>query len=167
MSTRRAWVGLGSNLGDSAATVRAGVRALAALPATTIGPSSSLYRSAPVGVLDQPDFCNAVAGVDTALSPLALLAGLQQIEQHYGRVRTRRWGPRTLDLDLLLYGDRRVEETTLTVPHPRLHERAFVLLPLAELAPTVQVPGLGRVDALAAALPAQGVRAWESKHGCT
>lgn len=160
MNPVRAWVGIGSNLGDAAACVRAGAQALAELPGTSAGPVSSLYRTAPVGVTDQPDFCNAVAAVDTSLPPLELLAGLQRIEQTHGRVRTRRWGPRTLDLDLLLYAKHVINEPTLTVPHSRLHERGFVLVPLAEVAPSWQVPGRGRVDELAAAVAASDVRPW-------
>lgn len=161
MNAARAWIGVGSNLGDAAAYVRAGAQALADLPDTQAGPVSTLYRTAPVGVTDQPDFCNAVAAVDTSLPPLELLAGLQWIEQAHDRVRTRRWGPRTLDLDLLLYGDRVVRESNLTVPHPRLHERAFVLVPLAEVAPCLSVPGAGRVDELTAAVSGQDVQPWE------
>lgn len=161
MSGVRAWIGLGSNLGDAASRVRAAVGVLAGLPETAAGPVSSLYRSAPVGVTDQPDFCNAVAGVDTALPPLDLLASLQAVERDHGRVRTRRWGPRTLDLDILLYGDEVIDEPALTVPHPRLHERGFVLIPLAEVAPMLMVPGIGRVATLAEAVETRDVTPWE------
>lgn len=156
----RVWIGLGSNLDDPAGQVRAGLTALAGLPDSRPGPVSDLFRSAPVGVTDQPDFCNAVAGLDTDLEPLALLEALQAIEQAAGRRRTRRWGPRTLDLDILVYGDRRIDLPTLTVPHPRLAERAFVLVPLVSVAPNLDIPGQGTAATLAAGLGDQGVRPW-------
>ncbi|MDT0617729.1 2-amino-4-hydroxy-6-hydroxymethyldihydropteridine diphosphokinase [Salinisphaera sp. P385] len=156
----RVWIGLGSNLDDPAGQVRAGLTALAGLPDSRPGPVSDLFRSAPVGVTDQPDFCNAVAGLDTDLEPLALLEALQAIEQAAGRRRTRRWGPRTLDLDMLVYGDRRIDLPTLTVPHPRLAERAFVLVPLVSVAPNLDIPGQGAAATLAAGLDDQGVRPW-------
>lgn len=158
----RVWIGLGSNLDDPAGQVRAGLTALAALPDSRPGRVSELFRSAPVGVTDQPDFCNAVAGLDTDLEPLALLEALQTIERAAGRRRTRRWGPRTLDLDVLLYSDRRIDLPTLTVPHPRLAERGFVLVPLASVAPDLQIPGKGAAATLAAGLDDQGVRPWEA-----
>ncbi len=158
----RVWIGLGSNLDDPAGQVRAGLNALAGLPDSRPGPVSELFRSAPVGMTDQPDFCNAVAGLDTDLEPLLLLEALQAIERAAGRCRTRRWGPRTLDLDVLLYGDRRIDLPTLTVPHPRLAERAFVLVPLASVAPDLQIPGQGAAAALAAGIADQGVRPWEA-----
>lgn len=136
-----AWVGLGANLGDARAALCDAVRALAALPGTGVQGLSSLYRSAPVDA-GGPDYLNAVAQLQTTLTPLDLLHALQAIEQAAGRERPYRNAPRTLDLDLLLYGDERLESAELTVPHPRMHERAFVLLPLAELAPQ-------RVDAAA------------------
>jgi 2-amino-4-hydroxy-6-hydroxymethyldihydropteridine diphosphokinase len=139
-----AWIGLGANLGDARAALRAAVRALAALPGTRVLRVSSLYRSAPVDA-GGPDYLNAVAELDTPLAPLALLHTLQSIEQAAGRERPYRNAPRTLDLDLLLHGDERLDSPELTVPHPRMGERAFVLLPLAELA-----PGLVRAEQLAA-----------------
>lgn len=139
-----AWIGLGANLGDARAALRAAVRALAALPGTRVLRVSSLYRSAPVDA-GGPDYLNAVAELDTPLAPLALLHTLQSIEQAAGRERPYRNAPRTLDLDLLLHGDERLDGPELTVPHPRMGERAFVLLPLAELA-----PGLVRAEQLAA-----------------
>lgn len=151
MKTRRAWIGIGSNLDDPRAQVCRALAGLAALPECEPGPASSLYRTAPVGETGQPDFCNAVAAVDTRLEPLALLRELQALERAQGRVRDRRWGPRTLDLDLLLYGDEIIKRPGLTVPHPRMHERAFVLVPLAEAAPELEVPGHGPVAGLAAA----------------
>ncbi len=135
-----AYVGLGANLGDAHAALEAAVEALAALPQTRLVARSSVYCSAPVDS-SGPDYLNAVAALGTRLAPHALLAHLQEIELRHGRERPYRNAPRTLDLDLLLYGDQTVDTPTLTVPHPRLHERAFVLLPLAEIAPGIQLPG--------------------------
>ncbi len=143
-------IGLGSNLNDPAGQVRAALSALAALPESELVAASSLYRNPPMGPQDQPDYVNAVALLRTALEPLPLLAELQAIERRQGKRFLRHWGPRTIDLDLLLYGDRRIREPRLTVPHPGLHERAFVLYPLAEIAPDLMVPGKGRVKDLAA-----------------
>ena len=155
----RAAVGLGANLGDAAASVRAAILALDTLPATRLLAASRLYRSAAWGVTAQPDFVNAVAVVATALSPRALLDGLLAIERRFGRVRVdgERWGPRTLDLDLLLHGDAVIDEPGLRVPHPHLHERAFALLPLVEAWPEVRIPGIGPGAACAAAMAAGGL----------
>ena len=131
-----AWIGLGANLGDARAALRGAVQAMAALPGTQVLRVSSLYRSAPVDALG-PDYLNAVAELETALAPLGLLHALQAIEQAAGRERPYRNAPRTLDLDLLLYGDRQLDGAGLTLLHPRMAERAFVLLPLAELAPAL------------------------------
>jgi 2-amino-4-hydroxy-6-hydroxymethyldihydropteridine diphosphokinase len=122
----RAYIGLGANLGDALAQLRAAVDAISRLPSTTVAGASSVYRSAPVGYLDQPDFYNAVVAVDTRLSPQALLDALLAIEHDGGRTREFRNAPRLIDLDLLLYGDRVVDQPDLTVPHPRLAARAFV-----------------------------------------
>jgi 2-amino-4-hydroxy-6-hydroxymethyldihydropteridine diphosphokinase len=119
-----------------------------ALPETRLLKRSSLYRTAPVGYLDQPDFINAVAMVETALAPHTLLDGLLAIERQHGRVREFLNAPRTLDLDVLLYGDLVLYEPGLTIPHPRMHERAFVLLPLVEIAPEAEIPGRGRATDL-------------------
>jgi len=146
----RAYVGIGANLGDAGATIEAAFVALAALPATVLVARSSLYRSAPVDAAG-PDFLNAVVALDTAIEPEALLEALHTIEARHGRTRGRRNAPRTLDLDLLTHGVQRREGPGLVLPHPRLHERAFVLLPLLELAPAIGLPGIG---ALAARLPA-------------
>jgi 2-amino-4-hydroxy-6-hydroxymethyldihydropteridine diphosphokinase len=135
----RVFVGLGANLGDALATVRAAFEALDALPQTRCVAHSSLYRSAPIDA-QGADYINAVAQLQTGLSPAALLEQLQAIEARFGRERPYRNAPRTLDLDLLLYGQRRIAEPLLTVPHPRLHERAFVLAPLAEIAPDLALP---------------------------
>ncbi len=147
-----AYVGLGSNLGDPLAQLRRAVRALAALPGTRLCAVSPRYRNRPLGPADQPDYVNAVARLATDLAPRDLLAALQDIERAQGRVRDgRRWGPRTLDLDLLLYGDEVIDEPGLRVPHPGLAERDFVVLPLARVAPPgLTVPGRGRLTALAA-----------------
>ncbi len=131
-----AWIGLGANLGDARATLRSAVQAMAALPGTRVLRASSLYRSAPVDA-NGPDYLNAVVELDTTLAPLDLLHALQAIEQGAGRERPYRNAPRTLDLDLLLYQELRLNGAQLTVPHPRMYERAFVLLPLAELAPAL------------------------------
>ena len=138
-----ACVALGSNLDDPRAQVERGFAALAALPHTILRARSRLYRTPPWGVLDQPDFINAAARLETTLAPRGLLDALLAIEAGAGRVRGARNGPRILDLDLLLYGDRIIDEPDFVVPHPRMHERAFVLLPLAEVAPHFEVPGYG------------------------
>jgi 2-amino-4-hydroxy-6-hydroxymethyldihydropteridine diphosphokinase len=157
-NTERAFVALGANIGEPQRQVEAGFAALAALAGTRLVSRSSLYRSAPVGYLDQPDFINAVAAIDTALSPRDLLDALLEIERVHGRVRDFANAPRTLDLDLVLYGDRRILEPGLTVPHARMLERDFVMLPLAEIAPDAQVPGLGPVRELAAMLGDGGLQ---------
>jgi 2-amino-4-hydroxy-6-hydroxymethyldihydropteridine diphosphokinase len=136
----RAWIGLGANLGDARATLRAALDALAALPGCRLAGVSSLWRSAPVDA-QGPDFFNAVAALDTTLAPLALLRQLQGIELAHGRERPYRNAPRTLDLDLLLYGELQQSDPVLTLPHPRAHERAFVLAPLQELVPALRLPG--------------------------
>ena len=152
-----AFIALGSNLQDPAEQVRAGFAAIAALPSTTLTAQSSLYRSAPVGYADQPDFINAVAGVTTALAPRALLDALLAIEHRHGRTRGFLNSPRTLDLDLLLYDDQKLDQPGLTIPHPRMHERGFVLAPLAEIAPQCVIPGRGTVVDLLRTIDASGV----------
>jgi 2-amino-4-hydroxy-6-hydroxymethyldihydropteridine diphosphokinase len=146
--TVRAYVALGSNLGDPLATVQAAFGALHGLPDTVLVAASSLYRSAPVGLKHQPDFINAVAAVDSALTPEALLEELFAIEARFGRRRDFHHAPRTLDLDLLLHGNATRSTAPLTLPHPRMHERAFVLLPLLELAPDIVIPDRGPARAL-------------------
>lgn len=141
----RAYIGLGANLGDLAATLKAALDALAALPGSQLLAVSSGWRSAPVDA-GGPDFLNAVACLDTRLAPLALLDGLQAIEQAHGRERPYRHAPRTLDLDLLVIEGQSWSDDRLILPHPRLHERAFVLRPLLELAPDLALPGLGRLE---------------------
>lgn len=150
-----AYIALGANLDDPVAQVRTGLAALAALPRTRLLACSSLYRTAPVGYADQPDFINAVAAVETTLNPRELLDQLLAIELKHGRVRKFANAPRTLDLDVLLYGDVELHEDGLTIPHPRLHERAFVLVPLAEIAPHCVVPGHGAVGELLRAVRAE------------
>ena len=155
-------VGLGSNLGDPRAQVERASRALASLPKTRLMQSSRLYRSAPWGRADQPEFVNAVVALQTELTPRELLEALLAIERAAGRARdATRWGPRVLDLDILVFGDRLIDEPGLHVPHPHLHERAFVLLPLAEIAPHLIVPGHGRVDDLARRIDASTCRPLE------
>jgi 2-amino-4-hydroxy-6-hydroxymethyldihydropteridine diphosphokinase len=150
-----AYVGVGANLGDRAATIAAAVRLLGLLPRTSVTAVSSLRETDPVGVLDQPRFLNGAVALETRLGPRELLDGLLDIERTLGRVRTgRRFGPRSIDLDLLLYGSEIVDEPELAVPHPRLHERAFALEPLAELDPELVVPGRGGVAELLQDLPA-------------
>lgn len=148
MSASRAYVGLGSNLQEPTRQIRRALRALSSLPDSQLGPVSALYRSAPMGPTNQPDYINAVAALDTNLSPTVLLDCLQSIEAAQGRQRTEHWGPRTLDLDLLLYGQAQLCQADLVIPHPGLHERAFVLYPLAEIAPELKVPGRGSLAEL-------------------
>lgn len=152
MDGERVFVGLGANLGDAAQTLREALAQLGRLPQTECVAASSLYRSAPVDAAG-PDYINAVAELRTQLEPHELLAQLQALERHFGRDRPYRNAPRRLDLDLLLFGDRRVASPALTLPHPRLHQRAFVLAPLAELAPLLACVG-GRSVAQALALVA-------------
>jgi 2-amino-4-hydroxy-6-hydroxymethyldihydropteridine diphosphokinase len=144
LSPVRAFVGVGANLGDAEAAVRAALRALQGLPGTRCVACSSLYRSAPVDATG-PDFINAVAELHTDLLPLALLRALQGVEQDFGRVRSVRNAPRTLDLDLLLHGACELQSDELTLPHPRAHLRAFVLQPLAEIDAGLLLPGLGPI----------------------
>jgi 2-amino-4-hydroxy-6-hydroxymethyldihydropteridine diphosphokinase len=142
-----AFIGLGSNLGDRRRHLEDALREIAALPETTLVARSSFYESAPLGA-GGDDYLNAVAQVHTSLDAPALLQALLAIETRHGRERSFVNAPRTLDLDLLLHGEERRETSALTLPHPRLHERAFVLLPLAEIAPGLHVPGRGRVEDL-------------------
>ena len=155
----RAWVGLGGNVGDPIATMRAATEALSRLPDTRLLRSSRLYRTPAWGLRDQADFINAVALLETSLGPRALLERMLDIERSFGRERRERWGPRVLDLDLLLHGDDVIDEPGLHVPHPHLHERAFALLPLLDVSPDVAIPrhGLAR-DALSV-LACEGIQA--------
>lgn len=145
-----AYIGLGSNLADPIGQIRAARFALSRLPETRERAFSGLYRNPPMGPAGQPDYVNAVMAVETRLDAESLLAELQRIETQQGRVRTgERWGARTLDLDLLLYGRQRIATPTLTVPHPGVAERAFVVYPLLEIAPDLDIPGLGPIQDLA------------------
>jgi 2-amino-4-hydroxy-6-hydroxymethyldihydropteridine diphosphokinase len=152
-----AFVGVGSNLGDPVARVRAAFESLAQLPGTRLIATSRLYRTPPFGPVEQGDFINAVAGLLTQLDAVALLHHIRDIEQAAGRVREQRWGPRTLDLDLLVFGDQRIDTPELTVPHPGIAERMFVLAPLEDLAPTLDIPGVGRVEELRRKLGEGGI----------
>ena len=156
----RAFVALGGNLGDVQTTLMEAIWALESLPQSSLRAQSSIYRSAPWGRTDQPEFLNAVVEIQTRLAAIELLNRLLEIEERFGRVRDPedRWGPRKLDLDLLAYGDQEINEPGLHVPHPRLKERAFVLVPLAEIAPSLQLPGLDRVDAMLAQVDSSEVR---------
>ncbi|MBI3524272.1 MAG: 2-amino-4-hydroxy-6-hydroxymethyldihydropteridine diphosphokinase [Betaproteobacteria bacterium] len=143
-----AYVALGANLGDPLATIAAAMTALTDIPATRLAATSSLYRTAPVGLKNQPDFINAVVALETSIAPHDLLAALFAIEAHFGRSRSVPNAPRTLDLDLLLYGESILADAQLTLPHPRMHSRAFVLAPLLEIAPDCRIPGLGAARTL-------------------
>ena len=158
----RAWIGLGSNQDGPARQVATALDELDAVPGIRVLRRSRLYRTPPWGpIADQPDYANAVAELEASLGPRDLLAALQGLEDAHGRVRRERWGPRTLDLDLLLYDDLTMDTDDLTLPHPRLAGRAFVLVPLAELAPGLRVPGAGAVADLLARVDAAGVVPWE------
>ena len=149
----RAYVGLGANLGDRSAMLRAALEQLAAEPGVSLVAVSSVRETDPVGPVDQPWFLNAAAALDTELSPRELLDRLLGIERRLGRTREGpRFGPRTIDLDLLLYGEERLEEPGLELPHPRLHERLFALEPLFELDPSLVVPGHGALSEIIAGL---------------
>jgi 2-amino-4-hydroxy-6-hydroxymethyldihydropteridine diphosphokinase len=139
----RAAIGLGSNIDDPERQVRTAFDDIAAMPGTTLLARSRLYRTAPVGFTEQPHFINACALVETTLAPRALLDSLLAIERRHGRVRTIPNGPRTLDLDIVLYGDKTIDEPALTIPHPRAHERRFVLEPLVDVWPDAPIPGQG------------------------
>lgn len=156
-ATTSAWIGLGSNLDDPRRQLDRALQALAREPDITLQQVSSYYRTAPWGVTDQPHFVNAVARLDTRLSPLALLDVLRRLEHQAGRERLERWGPRVLDLDLLLFGETCCDTAQLQLPHPRMHERAFVLVPLAELEPGLVLGRHGSVSGLLARIGRQGV----------
>lgn len=157
-----AFVALGANLADPVAQVRAALDALTQLPQSRLLRASSLYRTAPVGIHGQPDFINAVAALETALAPHALLAELFAVEARFGRRRDYRHAPRTLDLDLLLYDAETMDTPDLQLPHPRMHLRAFVLTPLVEIAPDCRIPGRGTA---AAWLPAVSMQRLEKLAG--
>lgn len=154
MSAIEAYIGIGANLGDPVAQVRQACGDLAErLPESRLMACSRLYRNPPLGPQEQPDYVNAVARLHTRLSARRLLTALQAIERHHGRDRShnpQRWGPRTLDLDLLLFGDQIIHEPHLTVPHPGIAQRNFVLYPLLEIAPDLHIPQMGSVKSLCA-----------------
>jgi 2-amino-4-hydroxy-6-hydroxymethyldihydropteridine diphosphokinase len=154
-----AWVGIGANLGDPVATVRAAITALAQLPQCQLLTASSLYRTAPQGpgTEGQPDYINAVAALNTTLTAPELLTALLGLERDFGRQRSQRNAARSLDLDLLLHGNEVLDIPGLHLPHPRMHERAFVLIPLCELAPETRIPGRGPALELLNALPDQSI----------
>lgn len=155
-----AYIGVGANLGFARDAVLNALLDLERLPDSEFIAASSLYRSAPLET-DGPDFINAVAMIDTALAPRDLLHALLAIEARHGRVRTTRNAPRTLDLDLLLHGDTRITSVELSLPHPRMTQRAFVLRPLAELTPDLEIPGAGRITELLKRLPIQDIERLE------
>lgn len=158
MSTHRAFIAFGANLGEPSASFEQACMALTTLPGTHLTHRSALYRSAPVGTLEpQPDYLNAVIEIETTLAPGQLLTHLLNIEHCNGRTREAHRAPRTLDLDLLLYDDVVIHSPQLDVPHPRMHERAFVLLPLMEIAPDAVIPGRGRVADLLPAVADQEI----------
>ncbi|MCG6970372.1 MAG: 2-amino-4-hydroxy-6-hydroxymethyldihydropteridine diphosphokinase [Gammaproteobacteria bacterium] len=151
MDGTRCYIGLGSNLDNPARQVATAIEALTQLPNTTVIRVSSLYRSPPMGPQDQPDYINAVAALDTRLSPESLLQQLLSIEQRHGRVRgSQRWTARPLDLDILVYGEIEIDTQALTIPHPGIAERNFVLYPLLEIAPGLVIPQLGSISSLIA-----------------
>lgn len=152
------YIGLGSNLENPALQLDAALAALDDIPDTTLVKYSSYYRSVPLGPGDQPDFINAAALLYSDLTAVQLLGELQSIEDRQGRVRDgHRWGPRTLDLDMLLYGNEIIDDPELAVPHPEIRHRNFVLIPLLELAPELEIPGLGRVEELLTVVGCAGI----------
>lgn len=158
----RAYIGLGSNLLSPLKQVRQAIAELAQLPESRLCAVSPIYRSRPMGPADQPDYINAVVAIDTSLVPLALLDGLQTIENSHHRKRGAvQWGPRTLDLDLLLFGNAQINEPRLIVPHPGMHERSFVLRPLADIASSLVLPDGHSLQSLCDALPDEGLEMLE------
>jgi len=158
-----AWIGLGANLGDPAAQLSAALAAIAALPQTRCIGVSRYYRSAPMGPADQPDYCNAVCAIETALEPEVLMQALLGIERDAGRIRDgSRWGPRRLDLDLLHVDGVACELPQLRLPHPGIAERNFVLVPLADIAPALNIPGVGCISELASAIGREGLGDWQA-----
>ena len=152
------YIGLGSNLDNPQLQLATALAGLDEIPDTTLVKYSSFYRSKPVGPRNQPDFINAVALLKSGLTALQLLGRLQSIENRHGRTRTgQRWGPRSLDLDMLMYGNEIINEPELMVPHPEIRHRNFVLIPLLELAPDIRIPGLGRADDLLAEVGRAGI----------
>jgi len=157
------YIGLGSNLAEPAKQINLAIEALNSLPNSSVTKQSSFYLSPPMGPQDQPDYVNAVVEIETELSPHSLLDALQSIEQQQGRVRKRHWGERTIDLDILTYGDQELADERLQVPHPGIALRSFVLYPLAEIAPSIIVPTLGNIKQLLENCPRDGIQLLESK----
>lgn len=155
------YVGLGSNLDDPAGQLQRAIYELAEIPATHLISCSGFYRSVPLGPSDQPKYLNAVARLETSLSPLTLLDELQRIENAHGRKRTLRWGARTLDLDLLLFGTQIIDSPRLQVPHPEIPERNFVLYPLQEIAPDLEIPGKGTLGELIESCSPEGLEKYD------
>ncbi|WP_438971354.1 2-amino-4-hydroxy-6-hydroxymethyldihydropteridine diphosphokinase [Methylophaga sp.] len=151
------YIGLGSNLDNPQAQIKTAIADMALIDETTLVQSSSLYSSPPMGPQDQPDYVNAVVCVDTKLSAHRLLDALQSIEKQHGRIRKRHWGERTLDLDILLFADKVIDDERLTVPHPGISDRAFVVYPLAEISPELVVPGLGPLEQIQLNCPRNGL----------
>ena len=159
----RAFLGMGGNVGDVPTTLAEAMWAIDSLPQTSIRAQSSFYRTPPWGRTDQPEFINAVVELQTRLDPRVLLNYLLEIETRFGRDRSEseKWGPRELDLDLLTFGDESIDEPGMHIPHPHLHERAFVLVPLSEIAPSLEIPGVGIVSELLASVSVDGIEAIE------
>jgi 2-amino-4-hydroxy-6-hydroxymethyldihydropteridine diphosphokinase len=156
------YIGLGSNLDNPQQQINTAINDIDAIEQTSVVQTSSLYQSPPMGPQDQPDYTNAVICIETLLSAHQLLDALQAIEQHHGRVRKRHWGERTLDLDILVFADKVISDERLKVPHPGLAERAFVVYPLAEIAPDIEIPGLGAIAAIQEKCPLQGLEKVEN-----
>ncbi|MCE5314580.1 MAG: 2-amino-4-hydroxy-6-hydroxymethyldihydropteridine diphosphokinase [Armatimonadota bacterium] len=157
METKTAYLSLGANIGDKAANLREAIELIDANEAGSVSQISSFYETSPVGLVDQPDFVNAAIRIETTLDPFALLALCNRIEQKLGRERTIRWGPRVIDIDILLYEGVNISEERLTIPHPRMMERGFVLVPLAEIAPDLTLPGGLTASEAASRIDATGV----------
>jgi len=157
------YIGLGSNLGDPVAQIGLAITALNECDEISVIAQSSLYSSPPMGPQDQPDYINAVVEIDTTLFAHDLLNQLQQIEQQQGRVRERHWGERTLDLDMLVYGNNILDDDRLQVPHPGITSRSFVLYPLAEIAPGLTIPSMGKIEQLLKDCPRDGLEQMETK----
>jgi len=164
VNASRAYIGLGSNLNNPRQQILQAFTALGSLPGCRLDAYSSLYLSKPMGPAQQPDYVNAVAALETRRRPLELLEQLQQIERGQGRLRSgERWGPRTLDLDLLLYDELQMDTEALVIPHPGLHQRAFVLYPLAEIAPDLNIPVLGSLQHLMEGCPVGNLQKLEER----
>jgi len=157
------YIGLGSNLGDPEAQIRAAITALNECDEVSVIAQSSLYSSQPMGPQDQPDYINAVVEIDTTLFAHDLLNQLQHIEQQQGRVRERHWGERIIDLDMLVYGNNILDDDRLQVPHPGMTSRSFVLYPLAEIAPDLNIPSMGKIEQLLKDCPRNGLEQMETK----